>query len=267
MSDLVVDGNSIRTDGDMWCLTDLWRAAGGPKEKRPANWLRKDGASFVEFLGDSLNVPRGHNSICRAKRGVTGDTWAHWQIALAYAKALSHAFHARVNEVYRAFTAGQLVPLPSAEHNELVRLSLRIKALGSADYESVWDLELKLELARLRRIDWTGNGAEPKGLAFAYGRTWRIILGDRVYEELKRRNPYPRDGALHGQWLTAERTRVTRREDLVIALVLARRSSRWSEYEQEMRSHFRRTPIQLRLVASRDMRLPAGPVTADAKRS
>jgi hypothetical protein len=262
-SALVVDGHNIRRDGDMWCMTDVWRAAGAPKTKRPAEWLRKDGVPFIEFMQDSLDMALGHikkdrekSSIVRSVRGKTatgeyGETWGHWQISLAYAKWISHPFHARVNEVYRAFTAGLLAPADSAE---LIRLQLRLRALNKADYESIWDLELKLELARLRKSRWSGTGVEPRGLQFAYGRTWRIILGDRVYDELKVRNPHPRDGSLHGQWVQEQRLQLARREDMVIALAFARRSSRWAEYETEMRSHFRRAPIQLRLVGAGERR-------------
>lgn len=243
---LSIGSHAIRRDGEMWCLTDLWRAAGAPNGNRPANWLRKEGAAFVAFLRDSSSVPGGHTRQRPGNpaKGEPPTTWAHWQLALAYAKSLSPEFHARVNEVYRAYSAGQLAPAdPMA-----ARWALRIQALQRSEYESVWDIELKLELARLRKLSWTGEGVEPKPLAFAYGRTWRIILGDAVYEELKRRNPHPRDGSLHGQWLRDEARALVKREDLVIALVLARRSTRWSEYDAEMRAHFRRAPIQLRLV-------------------
>lgn len=231
-------------------MTDLWRASGAPKDKRPAEWLRYEGAAFVDFLRASLDV--GHAHIAKTSRkgglGGGGDTWGHWQLALAFAQWLSPEFHARVNEVYRAFMAGQLVPLDS----EAVRLALRIKALDSKDYESAWDVELKMELARLRKIKgWTpgpNNGPEPQPLAFAYGRTWRIILGDQVYGELKQRNPHPRDGSLHGQWFQDERLRLIRREDMVVTMFVARRSSRWTDYETEMRTHFRRAPLQLHLV-------------------
>lgn len=128
-----------------------------------------------------------------------------------------------------------------------MRLSLRLERLEQG-VDSVWDMELKLELARLRKIQWDGRGIEPKGLSFAYGRTWRIILGDAVYAALKQRNPHPRDGSLHAAWLQEQRYQLAKREDLVIALVLARRCTRWREYESEMRGHFRRAPIQLRLV-------------------
>ena len=247
----VIDGHGIRCDGDMWCITDMWRAAGAPKEKRPNDFLSGPGKQFAEFLCDSVDA--GIHGIKKTRKipGGGGETWTHWQLALAYAKWVDHAFHARVNEVYRAFTAGQLIPVgQSAAEQELVRYHLRVKALERGEHQSDWDLELKMELARLRKLPWTGTGREPKPLAFAYGMTWRVILGDAVYAALKARNPHPRDGSLHGQWLQEQRSKIARREDLVIALVLARRSSRWSEYETEMRAHFRRSPVQLRLISS-----------------
>lgn len=248
---LHIDGQSVRRDGELWCMTDLWRAASSPKSKRPGEWLRYEGASFVEFLRASLDM--GHAPITKTSRkaGGGGDTWGHWQLALAYAQWLSPEFHARVNEVYRAFAAGQLIPAgQSAAEQELIRYHLRVKALERGEHESDWTLEMKMELARLRRLSWTGAGPEPQPMAYAYGMTWRIILGDAVYAALRARNPHPRDGSLHGQWLQEQRAKIAKREDLVIALVLARRSSRWSEYAAEMRAHFRREPVQLRLISS-----------------
>jgi len=253
---LVIDSHNIRRDGDMWCLTDLWRAAGTPKNQRPVDWLQTDAAKmFVEFIGDSLKVAAGHDegfTVVRTIRG--GDapgTWAHWQIAIAYAKALSPAFHARVNEVYAAYKSGLLVARsPSAVERELVDLSLRYKALEEGR-KSVWSTELKMELARLRRIKWTGIGVEPQPLAIAYGRTWRIILGDAVYEELKRRNPDPRDGSLHAQWLQDRRYELVKDSDMAVTLVIARRCTRWTEFESDLRAAFKRGPAQLRLVAGK----------------
>ena len=169
MNALTIQGQSIRRDGDLWCITDLWRASGSPKAKRPVDY-------------------------------------------------------SRTNE-----------------------------ALEAKDYESGWDVELKIELARLRRIrGWAPKedkpGPEPRGLSFAYGRTWRVILGDEIYDELKRRNPEPKDGSLHGQWILSERMKLIRREDMIVTLYIARRSTRWTDYERDMREHFRRSPIQLRLV-------------------
>lgn len=250
-SELTIGSHGVRRDGDMWCLTDMWRAAGGPRTHRPVDYLRTaEFKTFAEFIAVSADVSISHVAKTRRIGGSTpgGESWAHWQLAMAYAKWISHEFHARVNEVYRAFMAGQLVP----RSDEAIRLALRIKALDAKDYESAWDDELKLELARLRKVSgWTpgrNNGPEPKGLAFAYGRTWRIILGDAVYDELKARNPSPQYGSLHGQWIRDERMRLIKREDMVVTMFIARRATKWTEYEREMRSHFRRAPVQLRLV-------------------
>lgn len=250
---LVIDGRDIRRSGEEWSLTDLWHAAGSPRDKRPVDWLRTDAARmFVEFIEDSLKVAGGHvgdfSAVRTVRGGDTPGTWAHWQIALAYAKSISHEFHARVNEVYAAYRAGLLVSRGD-DAAELVRLSLRLNAIEQGR-KSVWDIELKLELARLRKIEWDGAGAEPKGLAFAYGRTWRVILGDTVYEELKKRNPHPREGSLHGEWLQDRRYELVKDSDMVRVLDCARRCTGWTQFEDDLRGVFRRAPTQLRLVAS-----------------
>lgn len=248
MKDLMIGPHAIRRDGEMWCITDLWRAGSAPKDKRPADYARTaECSSFSDFLRLSPEVRNSH--VWKTRRiQAGGETWAHWQLAMAYAKWISHTFHARVNDVYRAFISGEL----AVRDPEAIRLALRIERLDSADYESAWDTELKLELARLRKVvGWTpgpGNGSEPQAMALAYGKTWRIILGDAVYDELKLRNPHPRDGSLHGQWIRDERLRLIRREDMVVTMFIARRATRWADYEREMRSHFRRSPIQLQLV-------------------
>jgi hypothetical protein len=244
---LVIDSHRIRRDGEMWCLTDLWRAAGSPAGQRPANWLRKEGSTFVEFLRTTLDVPQGHIVKAAKKGGVGGggDTWAHWQIGIAYAGYLSPAFKARVQEIFAAYKAGLLVS-SSSDREELIRLTLRTTAL-EAERMSVWDRDLKSELARLRGIKWDGRGVEPKGLTFPYGRVWRIVLGDTTYEELKQRNPYPRDSSVHQQWLQEQRYEIAKR-DMVRVLDTARRCVGWTEFETDLRSVFRRSPTQLRLI-------------------
>jgi hypothetical protein len=44
----------------MWCLTDLWRAGGSPENNRPAEWQRKEGRQFIEFVSENLDVAVGH---------------------------------------------------------------------------------------------------------------------------------------------------------------------------------------------------------------
>lgn len=118
---LTLNNQVIRDRGEMLSLTDMWKAAGGDEAKRPANWARKDGASFIDHMKDVLNVPHGH--ILSGERGRTGQTFAHWQIALAYAKYLSPAFHAACNVVIRERMEGRAAPVASlpAQLEEYVR--------------------------------------------------------------------------------------------------------------------------------------------------
>lgn len=77
-------------------LTQMWEAAGRPENKDPRQWRRKEGAGFIKDLARTLNVPVGH--IITGTRGKGGASFAHRQIAIAYAKYLSHEFHRFVND-------------------------------------------------------------------------------------------------------------------------------------------------------------------------
>lgn len=115
---LTYDGTAIRQRGLMLNLTDMWRAAGGPAARRPADWLRLEETerfrsytrwrwadiptSEPEFkvVHDHLKSAEPDGLVLRIK-GRTGETWAHWQLALAYARYLSPAFHTWCNAVVR----------------------------------------------------------------------------------------------------------------------------------------------------------------------
>lgn len=260
-TDLTIGAHAIRRENagdrvrEMWCLTDLWRASGAPNGTRPANWLRKEGSTFVDFLRDSSSVPDGHT---RQKAGNPGrgeppTTWAHWQIALAYAKALSPEFHARVNEVYRAYTEGSL--RQSEAEKELIRLNLR---LAPAPTKSPWSVIIKEHLARLYGLTWTAGEREPLELRSAYGFVWRTILGDAVYEELKRRNPYPRSNSLHAEWLENARIERARIDDFVRVEMCARYAHSWAEFRRRMLETFERAHAQLPMTFRGPKRLRKG---------
>jgi len=59
------------------------------------------GRDFIDFIVSNSNVNAA--SVWKTTRGNSGGTFAHWQIALAYAKYLSHELHAEVNDVYARF--------------------------------------------------------------------------------------------------------------------------------------------------------------------
>lgn len=116
MNILRYEGREIRRDGEFFCLTDMWKAAGAPVDRRPIDWSRRPGgAEFIAYIADnlaeSLNVAKSHDEVFRVVRGGNDPaTWGHWQIALAYAKYLSPRFHAWCNTVVRDHVAGLARP-------------------------------------------------------------------------------------------------------------------------------------------------------------
>ncbi|MDQ0507422.1 KilA-N domain-containing protein [Xanthobacter agilis] len=105
---LTFNGVEIHDRDEMLCLTDMWKAAGEPESKRPAEWLRHDATKeFVECVAGSLEVGKAHIQTQKGGRGIGGATFAHWQIGLAYAKYLSPKFHMWCNTVVRERMEGK----------------------------------------------------------------------------------------------------------------------------------------------------------------
>lgn len=103
-------GVAIRDRDQQVSLTDMWKAAGSVENRRPACWLRHDStAQFVEHIAATLNVSQEHidkntgkpGLVVSERGGRNPGTWAHWQVAMAYAKYLSPEFHAWCNSVVR----------------------------------------------------------------------------------------------------------------------------------------------------------------------
>lgn len=104
MNNLVLtefNGTSIAiTEGKMVNMTNLWKASGGKGSQEVKHWVALP--STVKFMGtvaSKLNV--GKSDLLQSTRGRNGGTFAHWQIALAYAKYLSPELHMHVNEVFK----------------------------------------------------------------------------------------------------------------------------------------------------------------------
>lgn len=104
-------GQPLKTnDEGLVSLTDLFKAAqaaGQADGKRdPRRWKDEAGQEFIAVVAGALNVPPA--DIYKATKGKGGGTFAHWQIALAYAKYLSPELHMQVNEVYARFKTGDV---------------------------------------------------------------------------------------------------------------------------------------------------------------
>lgn len=107
---LTYNGAAIRDRNQMLSLTDMWRAAGSPQSREPFQWIRSaEAGRFVEFILSNLRISQDEG-IQQVRGGTDPGTWAHWQIAMAYAKYLSPEFHAWCNEVVRAHMEGQIAP-------------------------------------------------------------------------------------------------------------------------------------------------------------
>jgi hypothetical protein len=78
-------------------LPDLWRAAG-----RPADWRRQVGKGFIDHIARKAGVLPQHTFDVEKGKG----TWAHWQIAMAYAKHLSPALIRALLAVARELFSG-----------------------------------------------------------------------------------------------------------------------------------------------------------------
>jgi len=128
MKELTINGKLVKTNDDgLISLTDLFNIAckEGQADNKldPRGWVQKPrgkksgstgkvsvsggpGYEFIVFVAKSLNVDASH--IQKGIKGKGGGTYAHWQIALAYAKYLSEELHMQVNEVYARYITGDI---------------------------------------------------------------------------------------------------------------------------------------------------------------
>lgn len=90
---------SIGKDGDLLSLTDLWKAAGSPTTKAPKFWLDQEQTKgFIQATGRILKVTQ--NYLLKVKRGKSGGSYGHKQIALEYAQYLDQELGVIVNETF-----------------------------------------------------------------------------------------------------------------------------------------------------------------------
>lgn len=108
-SPLVYNGHEVTVKAEKMSLTDMWKASKSPANQDPAQWMRSTAAeAFIEAV--SVNMGISHNELVKTVRGgKTPGTWAHWQVAFAYAKYLSPEFHMWCNQVVRERMEGHSV--------------------------------------------------------------------------------------------------------------------------------------------------------------
>jgi len=87
---------NFRKSDDLISLTDIWKASGKNKNHQPYEWIRKEGSAFIDYITNTAS-----QSVLKTVKGKQGGTYAHWQIAVAYAKYLSSELHAAVNQAFK----------------------------------------------------------------------------------------------------------------------------------------------------------------------
>ena len=177
---LIIGGTKVRTnETGLVSLTDIYAAAerdGLSEGKRdPRRWKLQDGAQFIEFAVATLNVPL--RDIYRATKGKGGGTFAHWQIALAYAKYLSPQLHMQVNEVYARVKSGD------------VTLAEEIADRASPEEQERHAKRMAGKVARNRLTSTlASHGVSGRGFADCTNAIYRPILGGKKSEICAARN-------------------------------------------------------------------------------
>jgi hypothetical protein len=130
-------GHPIHLDlgSAMVSLTDLWRAAGSPNGLKPSQWRSNIATQrFAEYIRESLKVSgrstEGNTDVFRTTVGGNNPhTWAHWQMALAYAQDLSPAFRAWCGEVLRHHMEGAEVQVLNKMTSQLLQTPTGLRTL------------------------------------------------------------------------------------------------------------------------------------------
>jgi KilA-N domain len=111
MNLIKINDRAVKVDAEgRVSLTDMFSAAQASGidagKRNPGDWSREAGSQFIDFIANHLNTRK--SGIYVSKRGKGGGTFAHWQIALAYAKYLSPDLHMQVNEIYARAQSGDV---------------------------------------------------------------------------------------------------------------------------------------------------------------
>ena len=106
-----LDGQRVSLKGEMVSLTGLWKAAGSDPSKKPAKWRELPSTQeFAAHVADVIIRKSDTDLFASTVGGRTPGTFAHWHIAMAYARYLDPAFAVRCNEIVRAHMERSIEP-------------------------------------------------------------------------------------------------------------------------------------------------------------
>ena len=118
----IFEKNVRVNDDQMVSLTDLWKAAGRPKNKKIHDFVnKKDTKEYIDYLSSKTGIP----ALNIIKGGKFPGTWSHKYIAYDYASWVSPEFKFGVHTILDEFFKGNLKPVVQ---QELQKHTLKIKS-------------------------------------------------------------------------------------------------------------------------------------------
>ncbi|QGA57245.1 KilA-N domain-containing protein [Brucella sp. 2280] len=140
-----LDGSRVSLKGEMVSLTGLWKAAGSDPSKKPAKWRELPGTADLVAYVSEVVIRKSDIELFEVTRGGTsrGATFAHWHIAMAYARYLDPAFAVRCNEIVRSHMEHR-VPAHSDFPAELVEMIKRTDGIARMLAHKVTNIEKAL---------------------------------------------------------------------------------------------------------------------------
>lgn len=183
LSPLSYNGSLIHSREEMLSLTDMWKAAGAQESKDPKYWRRQDAAAaFTEALALAENVSVDH--LFRIGRGRGASTFAHWQVALAYAKYLSPEFHMWCNTVVRERMEGKSVSTASLSP-EVLEMIRRADGVSRATIHKVTGIESTVQALAAAVSAIASVVQPPAGAIHRTGKTAGQIWRDHGFPRMR----------------------------------------------------------------------------------
>ncbi|SMC70542.1 KilA-N domain-containing protein [Fulvimarina manganoxydans] len=142
-----LDGADVSLKGEMVSLTGLWKAAGSDPSKKPAKWRELPSTQeFAAHVADVIIRKSDIELFAVTRGGKAPGTWAHWQIAMSYARYLDPAFAARCNEIVRERMEEKAV-VPAGISSEILEMIRRTDGIARQLSGKFKRMEAKLDSA------------------------------------------------------------------------------------------------------------------------
>lgn len=163
-------------------LTDIWRIAGSPSTKKPADWKRLPTteayvAAVAENMGKSHTFGKTpDDSVCYTRMGRGGGTFGHILAAIAYAEYLEPKLAVEVRTTYLRVRTGDL------------KLADEILAKAEAARHHNEVRDLSKEVRKKYADTLTAHGAGGGAIGYCTDAIYKVLLGGTAKQLISQRN-------------------------------------------------------------------------------